>query len=439
MWLFCSGSLIPNILAQDDAGEDAAYGTVGHSVGEEWLLRYDDELKAYVGNAESFDIDDLINESRPGYLIGKVVTVKHKSASFDITIDEEMLAFVRRYVVWCLELPGQHYVETRVNYEDLTPIPGQGGTADHAACSPGLLVISDLKMGKGVRVFAKYNTQALLYAYGFFREWDWLYDFQVIEIRICQPRLDHFDTWTITREELLAFAATVPARAEAAWVIGAPRTPGEKQCQWCKVKKDCAAHLAWMEDKFDESDTFEDETENNDIIEGTYTVKDMEGSQSRLLAGKPILPPKTPAELSTAAMAKLLPFRKQIEKFFVEMSAELLDRAQAGEEVPGWKLVMGRLGNREWVNTEEQFVTPEFEFIGLSEDEIYERTLKSPAAITDLLYKKYPGLSKEKAALLIAHLVDRKEGRETLVQDNDNRSASEDLSESFEDETVNEL
>lgn len=439
MWLFCSGSLIPNIMADDDAGEDAAYGTVGHQVGEEWLLGYENVVRdrMHPTPTQEYTGDD-IEDSAPTYLIGRVVTVKGRKTSFDITIDAEMLAYVREYVEWCVSLPGTHYVETRVNYENLTPIPGQGGTADHAACSPGLLVITDLKMGQGIKVYAKWNTQALLYAYGFFREYDFEYDFQTIEIRICQPRLEHFDTWTVTREELLEFVATVPEKALAAWVPNAPRTPGPKQCQWCKIATTCAARLAWLEDAFDEDSVFENEETEFDehgAIIGTYSVVDMEASQNRLLAGKSLLPTKDPGEMPTSVLAKLLPFRKQIEKFFNAVHVELTDRAHGGEEVPGYKVVDGREGDRQWIE-DTDYVQQDLEFMGLDEEEMYERKLKSPAQITELLHKKFPGLSKKNAALSIADLVTRSGGKPTLVQDADTRDAQEDPGDVFIDESL---
>ena len=170
MWLYCAGSLIPNLLAEDTAGEDAAYGTVAHGVAERWL-------KTGV---------------KPVDLIGTVEKVDEGHAVFEIEITHSMLEYVQEYVDWSVFLPGDHYVEQRVDFSRLTPIPKQGGTADHIACEPGALTITDLKMGKGVQVFAKGNTQARLYALGAFYRWDEQYHFQRIVIRIAQPRLNQF-------------------------------------------------------------------------------------------------------------------------------------------------------------------------------------------------------------------------------------------------------
>src|ERR1700712_4834734 len=126
MWMNCAGSLIANLLAEDDAGVDAAYGTVGHGVGEMWLK----------------------TGARPNHLIGRVETVDEGHAKFDITIDSIMLNYGEQHVDWCNFLPGDHYVEKRVDFSVLTPIDRQSGTADHIACMPGKMVITDLKMGK---------------------------------------------------------------------------------------------------------------------------------------------------------------------------------------------------------------------------------------------------------------------------------------------------
>lgn len=222
LWLNCAGGLLPGLLAPDDSGVDAAEGTVAHSCGEQWLR----------------------TGKRPNELLGTIQRVEKENTHFDIEITLEMLNYVEMYVDWCEWLPGKHFVETRVYYSEITPIPKQGGTADHVVCSWQKMTITDLKYGKGHFVEVKGNTQALLYALGFFYEYDFIYDFQTIEMRICQPRMQNFDTWTVTRAELLAFADDAKVKAHRAWALDAPRTPGDKQCQFCRVRATCAPHLA---------------------------------------------------------------------------------------------------------------------------------------------------------------------------------------------------
>jgi hypothetical protein len=421
MWLNCSGSLIPNLLAEDTAGEDAAYGTVGHDAGEQWLANYAFAKRKFGGPE-----DMLLAMSEPRDLLGEVRVIKEHGAEFHIEIDDEMLAYVRQYVEWCVALPGEHYVETQVDFSDLTPIPEQRGRADHAACSWQLLVISDLKMGKGIKVFAKDNSQGLLYAYGFFREWDWLYNFQRIVIRIAQPRLDHFDEWEITREELLDFAGYVANRAALAWTPDAPRSPSPKACQWCKVKADCAALAKWTHDATE--DCFDD----LDVIEGEYrvvTTTEMTSVNSAITDGwQPN--PKEPSRLSTEALERLLPYRKLIEKWFSEIEAELEHRAMNGEELTRHKLVPGRAGRRYF--PEEDPARKLLLKNRVPEDELYVRKLISPAKAEELL-RTHGGLKKKEAAKLLDSVVVRPPSRQTLAPVSDERDALESPADVFDD------
>lgn len=445
MWLFCSGSLIPNLLADDEANEDAAYGTVGHEVAEIWLNRL-----AVAKSAATFQ--SLIGYYRPNDLVGTTRTVLEGSGrEFEIEIDDDMLDYVEMYIEWCVEDLGQHmpgvgktgkwesdiYVEQRIDLSRLMPLPKQGGTADFAACRWQYLEITDLKMGKGVRVFAKENTQAMLYALGFFYEWDWLYNFQRIVIRIAQPRLDHWDVWETTREELLAFADFVKVRAAAAWQLDAPRTPGIKQCQWCRVRGTCAAHAMWLEEQVEGVfENLDDECPvceglgcdacrvrigEDGVIEGVqYTVLEQTAWAENLVSGKrqPLAQLVDRQSLDTEALEKLLPLRPVVEKWFAAIEAELLSRAEAGEKLTRHKLVKGRAGNRAWVDVREgaRFMRRH----GVEPFDYTVTKLVSPAQAEELLRRK-AGLKKKEVAELLNSAVIRPPGRSTLVQLSDDR------------------
>lgn len=434
MWGLCSGSLIPNLSADDTANEDAAYGTVGHSVAEIWLKRI--EPTAW-GLGEL--ADDLIDAVAPVELIGTTqLVVEGSGRSFEIEIDEDMLDHVRRYIVWCMDLPGQHYVEQRVDISPVTPIPDQSGTADHAACRPGLLIVTDLKMGKGVMVYAHWNYQGLLYALGFFFKWDHLYDFQRIRIRIAQPRKDHWDEFEISREELLEFAEWIKGRAALAWQPNAPRTPGAKQCQWCKVAGSCAANAAWLasetDDAFDDLDAPDDDQRSivvgpDGTIEGvSYSVVEMQAVEQKLIAGEVTFEPREPEGMSTAALEKLLPHRRRIERFFEAVEVELESRALAGEELTDHKLVTGRAGRRAW--RDEKDAAHFLSRWGVAAEHLWKITLQSPAQIEPWLKKA--GFKKAFALELLDSLVVRPAGRSTLVQIKDDRSALAPPGEDFD-------
>jgi hypothetical protein len=386
MWLGCAGSLIPNLFAPDDSGRDAAYGTVGHMVGEEWLK----------------------TGMRPKYLLGRREFVQAGEWGYLIDIDETMFEYVKRYVDWCKNLPGDHYVETRVDFSRLTPIPNQGGTADHAACTYQRMVITDLKMGKGVRVYAKENSQALLYALGFFYEWDWLYDFQEFVIRIAQPRLDVFEEWVVDRKYLLSFAEYVKERAAAAWVQNAPRTPSAEACQWCRVQSTCAAKAKVLIDLT--GGAFDD-------LAPEVTQEEIDGFREAL--AEDLVPsPVDPAKLTTLELERLYGWRGTVERFFKKVGEELEQRARDGVKLKLHKTVEGRSFRtfRDKNKAVEKLVA-----LGLDRDDIVTEEVASPARVEELLMAE--GYKKKDIPELLDGLIFKPPGKATLASIKDSRPA----------------
>jgi hypothetical protein len=398
MWMSCAGSLIPNLFARDDAGIDAAYGTVGHAVGEQWLK----------------------TGKKPRELIGITRFVESGDWGHFITIDEDMLDHVQRYVDWVRHLPGYHFVEQKVYFSQLTPIPNQGGTADHVVCSPGHMTITDLKMGKGVWVFAEENSQAMLYALGFFYKWDWFYDFQEFEIRIAQPRLDHWDIWHITRERLLAFAEEVRVKAAAAWRRDALRSPSPEACQWCKVAASCAARAAMIFEikqgifknigkpmSHEKVQQFKDEIQFMGDNDYTANVND----------------------LSTEQMEKLFGFRGTTEKWFAAVEAELASRAKQGMPMREVKLVESR-ANRKFRN--EVKAAEGLIALGCKPADVKTESVCSPAVAEVLLRKA--GVPKEDIPETLLSLGAYKpKGQPVLVPKTDKRPVLNDTYDVFSD------
>lgn len=413
MWLYCSGSLIANLLEEDEGSYEAAEGTVAHGLAEDWLR----------------------TGIRPDHRLGETVVIQEADdkPAYHVEVDEVMMDFVEEYVNWCACLPGEHFVETRVYFTDLMPpanpddepefqfdfVP-QGGTADHAACMPGLLIISDFKYGKGVYVEVVGNTQGMLYALGFFYEWDWLYDFQTIVIRIGQPRMANFAEYTVTRAELLEFAEHVRERAAAAWAIDAPRRVSEKGCRWCKAKYDCAAYAVAVDAlAYADLDTLMNEVD----------AETMSFMKARLREQYKLHTAAT-SRLSHEEMVSILRFRKPMEAYFEALFEHLVKEAKDGVSIPGKKLAESR-SYRQWRNPGK--VAEHLEWLGLKRDSIFSTEINSPAKLEELL-RKEAKYDKKLIPGLLEKYIYQPPGKATLVDDNDPRPAMGDIDEGAWDE-----
>ena len=416
MTMTCAESLVINTLADDNPSYEAAEGTMAHTLGEEWLK----------------------TGERPDHWIGCTETVN----GFDIDIDEEMMEFVADYVDACNEIRAEYehtFTERQVDISDLTPIKGQGGTLDFGGFRWQHMVINDLKYGKEPvfcfypedfdpeQPWLSYNKQLCVYAWGVFLEWDWLYNFQTIEIRISQPRLPAgFTSHTITRQELIDFAAFARERWAISWTVNPGRTPSIKGCRWCAISAKCPANYLFQADiTAEQFERWDDDGQIIDVVPTkVYTHKKMAKANDMILdqfspTPYPNLP--KPPELSTRAMEKLLRYRKLMDNFFNAVHNELLTRAISDEEqLRWWKLVLGRT-RRKWVDDEEHIV----DYLvakGMKSRWLYKTVMLSPAEMERQLHTKLKmSLADAKRLMQEAGLTVQPPGQKTLALSSDAR------------------
>lgn len=406
-WARCPGFLEANYGEPDTAGVDAAFGTVCHALVE-----------------ESLQAGRLVTEN-----LGRKRRAEAGGTVYEFLIDDITLGYVKDCLDRVKDVPGDHFYETRVVYDDLTPIKHQGGTCDFFACQPSRLVVKDWKFGTGVKVFVRDNEQPYLYAYGVFREWDWCYGFEEIEIEIVQPRLEHYDKITITREELLAFAERVRVAAFRAWEKNAPRIPGPKQCQWCKKALKCAAALVIAEA---EADELLDDLDPDNPVEVTSEVA---RAATERLPDKEYKP-RDPRDMDTATIARLYRWRRMMERWFRKAGDELLARHDAGEVIPGYKAVQGRSKAR-FVGEDE--AVEHVESLGVPAEKCYTKKLLSPAQMAEIIRVELPGengkrMSRDKARKLLAPVEVNPPGERTLVPESDDREALPDADGYLDDD-----
>ena len=88
-------------------------------------------------------------------------------------------------------------------------VPDCFGTADMVIVTDKLVHIIDLKLGKGVPVYAEKNPQLMIYGLGVLEIAEMLFPVEMVRLTIFQPRLSNSSTWKITPEALKAWGDEV--------------------------------------------------------------------------------------------------------------------------------------------------------------------------------------------------------------------------------------
>ena len=303
------------------------------------------------------------------------------------TVDEGMIEAVQVYLDIVRAQPGQLYVELALPLTHITGEVGAEGTTDAAIVHLRVLTNVDFKYGKGVQVSAVNNPQLRMYGAAGLEHFSLIEEFDEVRMVIVQPRLNYVSEEVLSVSELREWAENLKPASTM--------TPGEKQCRWCVNKPTCPAIHDKVSELFD-------------------AIPD----------------PESGTELD---LGMVVGFIDMIEGWIDSVRSEVKRRLLKGTPVPGWKLVMGRKGDREWANVKE--AVSYMISRGLKEEDIYTKELISPAKIEKLLKLKASSEDKSGVRKDISKLVTQSPGNPTVVIESDKRPAIVvgDVSSDFDD------
>lgn len=233
--------------------------------------------------------------------------------------------------------------------------------------------IIDHKYGLGVMVSADENPQIKLFSRVFLELLDDIYDINMISITIYKPRWQNIATFTISKEELfkLDYEVLKPT-AEISFAEDGNFMCGE-WCKFCKSKYECRAR-----------------SELNFLL-AQYDFN---------------LPPL----LEDTEIAGILLKADDLVLWVNDIKEYALQQAISGKELYSWKLVEGRSNCK---HTNDVAVVKAVEDTGFDP---YENKMLTITAIQ----KK---LGKSKFDELLSGLIEKPQGKSTLVPENDKRLA----------------
>lgn len=303
----------------------------------------------------------------------------------------EMIDHARAYRDYIQELKTSDdaivLLESRVDFSPW--VPDGFGTADCIIIQGTTMDVIDYKYGQGVAVSAVDNPQEMLYGLGALNDYGFAYDIETVRLHIFQPRIDNISVHELTTEQLLEWGERIvkPTAAKAAKGKGDYK-PGT-HCRFCPHAGRCRA-----------------------LAKVCTEYVQTHGLRVKL----PVLAPHEVAEA--------LQMEPLISLWLKRLKDQALTSMLNGEQVPGFKVVEGKLGNRKW--TDELQVLDALIQAGFKSEDVTETKLLSPASMDKAIGKK-------KAAELLSSMIDRAPGAPTIAPENDKRKPLDRLAEARND------
>jgi len=304
--------------------------------------------------------------------------------------------------------------ETRVDPQWFTNRDDLSGTVDIQIIGGGVLEIVDYKDGMA-EVPAEGNLQLEQYALGKLAECRKghnvpdQYPWHEVRMTIIQPKLalrggTPITTWTVPVSELLTKISVLVDQARATDNPDALLIPGDSQCKYCRAKGACSA-LAGNVMK-------EVGIMFQPIADQTFEIAQQSADRD-------------PAVMSDDQIRQVMEAAPLMRQLLEAVEKEALRRLEAGQSIPGLKLVNGR-GSRTWALPEEE-MAEKLVKMGIPKTAIYETKLVSPAKAEKLVWEKRDGtkvsLTPRQMSRMEQEYVIKMAGKLTVVPESDSRPA----------------
>ena len=349
------------------------------------------------------------------------------------------------------------YPEQTLSIEFITGEEGATGTSDVIIVKGKTLICADLKFGRGVQIFAEGNEQLLMYGASAVADFDALGEIEEIELHILQPRLNHFDCWKLSIDEMNERIEKI--RQVSKRILAGPEgltaLPGEKQCRFCKDSANCGERvdhtLKLITGDFldlDKGFVKVEMPQAEKLLAQSFGVKpaaitfhEPEGDSYHGFTGtnhftvkKPSIRPSLEAATDAVAtadderLATLMDAADMIEGFAKAVRAEVERRLLAGKFTDArYKLVEGRQGARSWTSEEEAEAA--LKAMRLKVDQMYDFKLISPTTAEKVLKEANPRKWNK-----LQPLIGRSDGKPSVAPASDKRPAlSMAIAEQFEE------
>lgn len=343
----------------------------------------------------------------PLHLIGTTFSYEHEGVTDSFLVDADRARRVESAIEYIRSRPGAEnaIAETRVYPDGFVGRADMSGTIDVQIPGDPYEII-DYKDGMSP-VTAKDNPQLEMYAIGVLAGLE--KHPKTIRMTITQPKLalkgmPPIVSHDVPVAELLAKVPGIIAEAAATDDPNAPLVPGESQCKYCRAKGACPA-LAGKAMQ-----------EVGVLFQAIPEVLPADIAQQAA--------DKNPGAMSVQELRQILEAAPLVRQLLEGVEEEVKRRLEAGQEVPGFKLVNGR-GSRKWALPEEEMVK-KLQGMGIPKSAVYVTTLVSPSQAEKLTWDKKGEpckLSERQIKTMNAEYVSTVVGKPSVAPESDSRPA----------------